>query len=241
MRGVWLVARRDFWAYINTLWGWGVLALALGMCGLFFNFWAMGTAPKYSADVLEGFFYVAGGIVLIASVFVTMRLFAEERQTGTMVLLDSSPYSEMEIVLGKYVSAMLFMAMFCLFSLYMPAMIFVNGKVSYQEILVGYLGTFAMASAGVAIGTWASAISRNQLIAGVIAAVVLVFFVASWWLSPVTDPPFRELTSYVAFFNQQFKPFQEGRIDTQGLVFFASVTFAFLLLAKNALVSRRWE
>lgn len=241
MKGVLLVARRDFWAYVNTVWGWAILALALLIDGLFFNVFALTNTAKYSADVLEMFVYLTSGVALAASVFITMRLFAEERQTGTIILLDSSPLSEMQIVLGKYLSGMAFLTLFAACTAYMPAMIFVNGKVSPEQIAVGYLGILLMGSAGVAIGTWASSISRNQLLAGVISAVVVVFFVACWMLARVLDPPFKAIISYVAFFDKQLQPFQDGRIDTQGIVFFLSITFAFLLLANRSLIARRWE
>src|SRR4051794_8811915 len=112
MRGILLVARRDFWAYINTVWGWAILALALLIDGLFFNVFALTSAPRYSSDVLETFIYLTGGVALAISVFITMRLFAEERQTGTIVLLDSSPLTETQMVLGKYLSGIAFLVMF---------------------------------------------------------------------------------------------------------------------------------
>lgn len=241
MRGVLLVARRDFWAYINTAWGWFILAATLLLNGLFFNFWALGSSAKYSAEVLESFFQNTGGFALVTSVLITMRLFAEERQTGTIVLLDSSPLTEMQVVLGKYLSAMAYLTLFLACTAYMPAMIFINGKVSYEEIAVGYLGVLLLGSAGVAVGTWASSISRNQLLAAVISAVVVVFFVACWMLARVVDPPFKALISYVAFFDRQFAGFQEGRVNTESVAYFVSVTFAFLLMATRSLISRRWE
>jgi ABC-2 type transport system permease protein len=241
MNGILLVAGRDFRSYVNTAWGWAILALALFIDGLFFNFYALTSTPRYSAEVLEDFFYLTGGVALTCAVFVTMRLFAEERQTGTMVLLETSPLSETQIVLGKYLSGMAFMLLFAALTLYMPAMILKNGRVSFEEIAVGYLGVMLMGSAGIAVGTWASAIARNQLLAGVVTAVIVVFFLACWKLAKVLDAPFDDLLSYVAFFDRQFKPFQEGRIHTESMVFFASVTFAFLLLAMRSLVARRWE
>jgi ABC-2 type transport system permease protein len=241
MKGILLVARRDFWAYINTVWGWAILALALLLDGLLFNVFALTGSARYSADVLESFVMNTGGVGLAAAVFITMRLFAEERQTGTIVLLDSSPLSEMQIVLGKYLSGMAFLTFFAILTLYMPAMIFVNGKVSPEEIAVGYAGILLIGSAGVAIGTWASAISRNQLLAGVISAVITVFFVMCWMLARVLDAPFKGIISYVAFFDKQLQPFQEGRLNTENIVFFLSVTFAFLLLANRSLIARRWE
>jgi ABC-2 type transport system permease protein len=241
MKGILLVARRDLWAYINTVWGWTILALALLFDGLFFNAFALTNTAKYSADVLDQFVFLTSGITLTAAVLITMRLFAEERQTGTIVLLDSSPLSEAQIVLGKYLSGMGFLTVFLILTGYMPAMIFVNGKVSPEQIAVGYAGILLMASAGVAIGTWASALSRNQLLAAVISAAVTVFFVGCWWVARLLDPPFKAVVSYVAFFDQQLKPFQQGRLDTQGVVFFLSLTFAFLLLANRSLIARRWE
>lgn len=241
MRGIFLVAGRDFAAYINTIWGWTILGIALLIDGVFFNAWGLTNTPQYSAEVLERFFYINGGVTLIAGVFITMRLFAEERQTGTIVLLESSPLSDRQLVMGKYLSAMFFLSLFATLTMYMPAMIFVNGKVSVEEIAVGYLGVLAMGSAGISIGTWASSMARNQILAGAVGAVGVVSFIVCWLLSRVTDAPFKAVISYMAFFDKHFKPFQEGRINTEGLFFFVSITFAFLLLATQSLSARRWE
>lgn len=241
MSGIWLIARRDFSAFINTWWGCVILSLTLLIDGVLFQAVAMTATPRYSADVLTDFFFLTGGVVLIAGVFTTMRSFAEERQTGTMVLIESSPLSETQAVMGKYLSGLMFLSLLLGLTAYMPGMIFVNGKISEQQIAVGYLGVFLMGAAGIAIGTWASAISRNQLLSLVIAAVITVFFVLCWMLSRVLDPPFKGLFAYMAFFDKQFQPFQEGRINTEGIVFFVSVSFAFLLLATRSLIARRWE
>ena len=120
-------------------------------------------------------------------------------------------------------------------------LILVNGKVSPEEIAVGYLGCLLMGSAGVAIGTWASAISRNQLVSGVIATVVVVFFITCWAMAGIVDPPFKAVISYVAFFDRQLQPFQSGTVNTEGVFFFISLSFAFLLLATQALCAKRWQ
>lgn len=241
MNGILLVAQRDFRAYVNTVWGWLILTLALLLSGLLFQVFALKTTPQYSAEVLEAFFFNTGGVSLAVAVFITMRLFAEERQTGTIVLLEGSPLSEMQIVLGKYLSAMAYLAVFTLCTAYIPAMIFVNGKVSVEEIAVGYLGILLMGSAGVAIGTWASSVSKNQLLSLVISAFLTIFFVVCWFLARNVDAPFKDVISYVAFFDRHFAGFQKGRVNTEAVVYFASVTFAFLLLANRSLIARRWE
>lgn len=241
MRGILLVARRDFAAYVNTYWGWVIITVALLLDGVLFQAVGVTNTPQYSADVLKQFFYTHGGVSLAVGVVTTMRLFAEERQTGTMVLLESSPLSDRQLVIGKYLSAMMLMALFQLLTLYMPGMILVNGKIGYDQIAVGYFGVMLMASAGIAVGTWTSSISRNQILAAVLGAIVVMFFVMCFRIAKVTDPPFNTLFTQVAFYMKQFAPFEEGRINTENVVYFGSVTFGFLLLATQALTARRWE
>ena len=241
MNGIWLIARRDFAAYVNTFWGWGILALALMIDGILFYTFGLGKTAKYSAEVIQQFFYLTGGVTLIAAIPVTMRLFAEERQTGTIVLLETSPLSERQLVIGKYLSGMMFVVAFALLTSYLPAFVFVNGKLGVEEILVGYLGILLMGSAGVSIGTWASAISRNQIFSAVLGAVGIAGFVVCWKLGQQVDAPFKAVVSYLAFFDRQFEPFQEGRLNTESVVYFLSVSFAFLLMATQSLCARRWR
>jgi len=241
MRAVILLVRRELGAFLNTPWGWVILAFVLLIDGLLFNVFAMGSREKYSADVLSEFFYFSSGTTMIAGILLTMRLLAEERQTGTIVILQTAPISEAGVVMGKFLGAWTFLALITVLTAYMPALIFVNGKVSVAQILTGYLGLLALGSATVAIGTFASALSKNQLLAAVLGAGMLVLMLLGWMLGQVTEPPVSEIFSYLALWDRHFQPFQEGRINTEGLVFFASVTAGFLLLAIRALQVRRWR
>ena len=141
MSGLLLVARRELGAYLNSLWGYLVAAIMLVIDGLLFNAFALGKTARYSSDVLEDFFYFSFGTTVITAVLLTMRLLAEERQTGTIVLVDSSPLSDWQIVGGKFLSALVFLGGVTFISLYMPALIFVNGKVSVAHIASGNSGT----------------------------------------------------------------------------------------------------
>ena len=91
MKPVLLLARREIATYVNTWWGLAIMAVVLLIDGLLFNAFAMSEKARYSADVLEDFFYFASGTTMVAGVLLTMRLLAEERQTGTMVLLLTAP------------------------------------------------------------------------------------------------------------------------------------------------------
>jgi ABC-2 type transport system permease protein len=98
-----------------------------------------------------------------------------------------------------------------------------------------------MSSAGVAIGTWASSVSRNQILAAVLGGVLVLMFVLCHWLAKVTDAPFKELFANAAFYAKQFAPFEDGRVNTENVFYFVSLTFGFLLLATQSLTARRWE
>ena len=241
MSGLLLVARRELGAYLNSLWGYLVAAIKLVIDGLLFNAFALGKTARYSSDVLEDFFYFSFGTTVITAVLLTMRLLAEERQTGTIVLVDSSPLSDWQIVGGKFLSALVFLGGVTFISLYMPALIFVNGKVSLAHIASGYLGLMLVASATTAIGTFGSAVAKSQLVAAVISGVIVVLALISWLLAKVTDPPLAEMFSYMSLFERHFQPFQRGRINTEDVVFYLSITFVFLLMSTRVLSARRWR
>jgi len=241
MSGLLLVARRELGAYVNSYSGWLIVSLLLVANGLMFNAFAMGKTAKVSADVLEDFFYYSFGIVCIAAVLLTMRLIAEERQTGTLVLVDSSPLSDWQIIGGKYLSAMSFIALMTGISLYMPALIFVNGKVSFGHIVAGTLGLLLVGSAATAIGTFASSLSRSQVVAAMIAGLLVFMLLLAWLMGRITDPPLDEIWAYVSLYDRHFQPFQRGRINTEDVVFYLSITFVFLLMSTRVMSARRWR
>lgn len=241
MKGLLLVARRDLADHFNSYWGYAVIAAVLVIDGLLFNAFALSSDAKLSAKVIEDFFYFSFGLTAIASVFMTMRLVAEERQTGTIVLVDSSPIAPWQFIGGKYVSALVVMAIMVLATVYMPALVFVNGKVSYGHLVAGYSGLLLLAAACCAIGTFASAVSRSQLVAGVVSAACVSFFVLGWLLAKVTDPPLKDLFSYVSFLDQHFRGFMRGQINTEAVVFYLSIAFVFLVLANRFMAVRRWR
>lgn len=241
MRSILLLARREIAAYLNTAWGYAILASVLMIDGLFFNAFAMGNKARYSAEVLEDFFYFSSGTTMIAGLLLTMRLIAEERQTGTLVVLETAPISERQVVLGKYLGALGFLTLVTALTVYMPVLIQVNGKVSWEQIAAGYLGLFSIGAAVVAIGTFGSSLARNQLLAVVIGGALTVLLLLGWLLARIADPPLSDVLEYIALFDRHFQPFMRGRINTESLVFYGSVAFGFLMLSVRVLEARRRE
>jgi len=236
-----MVARRDLAAYLNNYWGYATIAALLVLEGLMFNAFALTDRPKYSADVIEEFFYLTFGFVCFASVILSMRVIAEERQTGTLVLLDSSPLSPWQIVGGKFLSAFAVVMFMVACTVYMPALVFVNGKVSYGHLAAGYFGLGLLAAATVGLGTLASTISRSQLVAGIVGAVMVVTLVVSWFLAKIVDPPLKDIFSYVSLLDRHYRGFMRGQINTEDVVFFVSVAFVGLMLSSRFMAARRWR
>ncbi len=237
----WLVARRDLGATTHGFGGYLIVAAVLFVTGLLFQTRGLGAGAQYSHEVLETFFENAGGLVMISGILFTMRSLAEERQLGTDVLLETSPATEVQIVLGKWVAAMLVMAGMLALTLYMPALIFVNGKVSLAHIATGYVGLLLLASAVTSIGIASSSLFSTQLPAGILAGVIVVTMLLGWLLADVSDPPFSDVLAYSALWDQHFTAFMEGRLHLRSVVYYLSVTFLFLLGATKVLEGRRWQ
>ncbi|MEN9581357.1 MAG: hypothetical protein RJA70_4366, partial [Pseudomonadota bacterium] len=139
MRGAALIARREIGAYVRSPLGAIVISVALLLNGILFYVFALSQEMK-SGEMLGHFFYYASGVTAAASLFLSFRLIAEERQTKTFTLLSTSPVSDAEIVLGKFASALFMVSVLTLLSLHMPVLLYIQGKVSLGHIAVGYLG-----------------------------------------------------------------------------------------------------
>jgi gliding motility-associated transport system permease protein len=236
-----LIARRELAGYLRTLSGYVILAVILALNGLFFNAFALGKAAERSATVLSHFFYYSSGFTLVASVFISMRLLAEERQAGTLPLLYSSPVEDRDIVLGKYLAGLAFLGVYLACTLYMPLMILVHGKVSAGHILAGYLGLLLLGSAALAVGTFGSALARNQMMAAIFTSVMLVALTLCWMLARITEQPLASVFSGLSLWNQHFPPFQAGVVHVRDVSYYLVLTYVALFGATRVLEARRWR
>ena len=241
MKATLLIARRELAAYMRSMTGYVIAALVLVVDGLLFLAFVLGGGEKLSAEVLSNFFYISSGTTMIASVFISVRLLAEERQTGTLVLLTSSPVHDWEIVLGKFLSAFVFLSLITLATVYMPALIFVNGKVSFGHIAAGYLGLLLLGAASLAIGTFGSSVARTQVLAAIFSGVIVVALLVCWLLAKVTERPFSEVFQNLALWQRHFPPFQAGQVHLRDIFYFLSLTYLALFGATRVLEARRWR
>ncbi|HEY4012378.1 MAG TPA: ABC transporter permease [Polyangiaceae bacterium] len=236
-----LIAGRELRAYLRSPFGYIVAAATLLIDGLLFEGFALGAEARLSADVLFDFFYFASGTTMVASVLLSMRLIAEERQTGTLVLMNTAPVRDADIVLGKFLAAFGFVALLTLLTIYMPLLILVNGKVSLGHIVVGYVGLLLLAAASIAIGLFGSTVARTQVVAAIVGAGILVIMLLLWLVARVTDPPLSAFLAGLALHNERQNPFMRGLFRLDNAVYYVAVTYFFLLCATKTLEARRWR
>src|ERR1700691_5677430 len=178
------------------------------------------------------------GLFLIP--LISMRLFAEEKRTGTIELLMTSPISDWEIILGKWLGAMTMYLCILGVSALNVALLFVWGKPDWRPILTGYLGLILQGGTLLAIGTFISTTTKNHIIAGAATlSVCLLLWVLSW-VSSYNDAPWAAAVAYCSILTH-FEPFSKGIIDTKDVVFYVSAIFLGLFLTSRSLDSLRWR
>jgi ABC-2 type transport system permease protein len=242
MRAALLIARRELGSYLRTMNGYIIAAAVLLVDGVLWNAFALGAQQdKHSAEVLSDFFYFSSGTTMIAAVFLSMRLLAEERQTGTLVLLTSSPVRDREIILGKFFSSLAFLALITLATAFMPALIIINGKLSIGQVAAGYLGLLLLGSAALAIGTLGSALARSQVLAAILSGAMLVGLIVVWLLAGVSERPLNDVFLALALWGRHFPPFQAGVINLRDVAYYLLVTYFALFAATRVLEARRWQ
>lgn len=240
MSGVWLIAKRELAAYSRSPLGAVIIAATLLINGILFYVDAI-SQQLLSGEALAKFFYNSSGLTAVAALLLSFRLIAEERQTKTFTLLNTSPISGTEIVLGKFLSAFLMVVLLTVLSVYMPILLYVTGKVSVGHIVVGYVGLFLIGAASTAIGLFASSLTRHQVIAIITGAGILAVLFVMWMVATVTDAPLNDYLGGLAFHHTNFRSFQLGILELRGVAYYVVVTYVFLLSATKVLEARRWR
>jgi ABC-2 type transport system permease protein len=241
MRAISIIYRRELGAYLRSPFGWVIAAILLFVTGLLCQGLAM-RGEKYSAIVLEQFFYWSSAMPLFGGVLLSFRLLSEERQNHSMVLLTTSPIRDADIVIGKFLAALTFLAILLALSIYMPIMIKVNGKITWAQVLVGYLGMLLLGAATLAIGLFGSALTRQQLIAAVLSAAMVGVLAFIQILANVTEAPVKDAIEQVALWWVHYQyGFMKGILNLKDVVYYLATTYFFLLLSIKTLEAKRWQ
>ena len=189
------------------------------------------------ASMRTVFFWSAVAWLLLVPA-VTMRLFAEERRSGTLELLVTLPIRDSEIVLGKYLAAVALMALALALTATYPITLAALGDLDAGPVFGGYLGLLLLGAAFAAIGTAASAHTSNQVVAFLVALLACLVPFATGFALDRVPASMLPLVQYLSF-DYHFNSLARGVIDTRNLVFYGTVIALFLHVAVFGLERRR--
>lgn len=178
------------------------------------------------------------GLFLIP--MITMRLFAEEKRTGTIELLVTSPIHDLEIIVGKWMAAMiLYMAMLAITFLNL-SVLFAYGKPDWRPMLVGYLGLILMGGSLLSLGTFVSTWTKNQIVAGTAGFGICLMLWVLEWASSFSSSVGGRIAGYLSVLSH-FDSFSRGVLDSKDIIYYFSMIVFGLFLTARSMESMRWR
>jgi gliding motility-associated transport system permease protein len=179
-------------------------------------------------------------LVLFLMPMVTMRSYAEEKRSGTIELLLTSPLTDFQIVMGKFFGALALWIIMLAVSLIHMGLLFVYGNPEWKPILTAYLGLLLLGGCFIALGLFISSLTKNQIVAGMVTFAVFLLLWIIEWIGSFSGPTMDKLTTYLSIIGH-FDDFSKGVIDTTHLIYYLSfITFGLFLTAKSV-DSERWR
>ncbi len=171
---------------------------------------------------------------------ITMRLFAEEKRTGTIELLVTSPIRDYEVIVGKWLAAVILYACLLAFTAINFAFLFAYGNPDWKPLAIGYLGLLLQAGGLLAIGTFISTLTRNQIIAGAATFGVCLLLWVLEWVSGYETAAWARVLAYMSVVTH-FESFSKGVLDTKDAIYYVTVIFLGLFFTQRSMESLRWR
>ncbi len=254
MRNVWIICRKELRSYFVSPVAYILLTMFAVIFGFFFwnvvgYFVLAGMESQMRGDsfpmnineqIIRPLVANVGVIGLFLIPMMTMRLFAEEKRTGTIELLATSPVSDIEVVIGKWLSAVLLYAAMLLLTALNFVWLFKYGNPDWKPLAVAYLGLLLQAGALLAIGTFISTLTRNQIIAGAATFGVCLLLWVLEWVSGYESATWARVLAYLSVISH-FESFSKGVLATKDAVFYISGIFLGLFLTSRSMESLRWR
>jgi ABC-2 type transport system permease protein len=254
MRNIWIIWQKELRSYFASPIAYLLLTMFALIFGFFFwnalgYFVLMGMESQMrgqmfpmnlNEEVIRPLLSNASVIGLFFIPMITMRLFAEEKRTGTIELLATSPVRDLEIIVGKWLAAMTLYATMLLFTALNFAFLFKYGNPDWKPLAIGYLGLLLQAGGLLAIGTFISTLTRNQIIAGAATFGVCLLLWVLEWVSGYETATWAKVLSYMSVITH-FESFAKGVLDTKDAIFYLTVIFVGLFLTARSMESLRWR
>jgi ABC-2 type transport system permease protein len=255
MNNILAIARKELHAYFASpiayimigffaiIYGWFFAAILFYFERQSAQFGAAGAgspAVNLNQQLIQPIFNNVSVILLFALPLITMRTYAEEKRSGTIELLLTSPVTDWEIVIGKFLGAMGLVAAMLAITFPNIAVLYAFSRPEWKPLLTTYLGFFLMAGCFVAVGLFISSLTRNQIIAGMITFAVFLMLWVVDWMGSFMGPRTQSVFEYLSI-TRHFEDFAKGVLDTRHIVYYASFITMGLFLTAKAVDSERWR
>lgn len=239
MRNILSIAGKELRSYFHSPIAYLVMSVYALLCGFFFynqtafvasqmlRMQMMGGAgaPPLSLNdyiirpLVEGVLTI---VLLLLLPLVTMRLYAEEKRSGTIELLLTSPLTDMEIILGKFLGALALFSVLVILTFTYIGVLFIYGNPNFKPVLVTALGLFLYGAGLLALGMWISTFTKNQIVAGTVSLVAFLLIYVLDWPESYSSGTVAQVMAYMAF-SKHLDNFAKGVIDLTDVVYYLSV------------------
>lgn len=255
MQSLYAIYRKEMSHYFVSPVAYVFIGLFLFLSGLFFNviltnvtnevmmaeMRGMSSGVDVPGIVMRNFFGVLSTLILFLTPILTMGIYAEERKRGTMELLMTSPVTEIEIVLGKFLASLsLFAIMLLPTASYLTFMVLHSDpRLPWRMMLAGYAGVLLLGGSLLALGSFLSSLTENQLIAAVMTFAASLFI----WVLDLGRNGSAGLSSVLQYLSviRHYEDFTRGVIDTSSLIYYLSFIALFVFLTVRSVDSMRWR
>ena len=252
MRNILAIAQKELRSYFSSPIAYIIIGFFALPFGVFFYLYLgafvrqslqmaqYGGSMNINQQVIRYVLQNASVIILFVMPMITMRTYSEEKRSGTIELLLTSPLTDVQIIVGKFLGALgLYVAMLLVTVVYI-AILFVYGNPEWRPLVASYLGLLLMGGAFLSIGLLISSTTNNQIVAGIISFVVFLMLWIVGWFAESSGPIMGEVAKYLSI-TEHFDDFSKGIIDTKHVIYYLSlITFGLFLTAKSV-DSERWR
>jgi ABC-2 type transport system permease protein len=254
MRNIWIICKKELNSYFTSPIAYLLIAMFAVIFGYFF--WnvvgyfvfmgvqqQMGGRPfpmNLNEQIIRPLLQNVSVLGLFLIPLITMRLFAEEKRSGTIELLLTSPITDFQILTGKWLAALMMYSAMLLVAGLNFIFLFLYGQPDWRPMLVGFAGLLLQAGGLLAIGTFISTLTKNQIIAGAATFGVCLLLWVMEWVAGYETATWAKVMAYLSIVSH-FESFAKGVIDSKDVIFYCSVIFLGLFLTARSLESLRWR
>lgn len=237
MKTFWIISSRELKSFFDSLSAYIIIIAFLGFTGFFT--WLYGSDIFFVGQAtLQSFFSIAYWTLFFFIPALTMKMIAEEKKSGTIELLLTKPVSDFQVVVGKFLSVLLLVAVALALSIPYYITVWAIGPIDHGAVWLGYIGMLLMSMAIISIGIFASSVTNNQIVAFLLSLFIGIFFLI---IFNVLSSNFTG--SVGLFFNYlslstHYESISRGVIDSKDVIYFLSITFLGLFLAQQNLSKR---